>query len=219
MSRRVIRFYEDIQPANDRVFYMFSDIVFLWTNLRLQRRKNYINWLFPSELDTDTKLTKGLSYKFWTNRNLRRKVVQATLRMMDFLGYKVNPDLSLTQIHPILRTEEGITIGLCSPENFSKITRILHFLDRCDFPIMSSVFFRMLCQAMKESPEFKHLVETKNVIQEWIDTQPYLIESKETKWKIEENVFGKDLADWEKMVIEDTLATRRQVANDAWREM
>jgi len=227
MSRRVLRFYELDKPEKG-LSYNFADIVYSWSDLQLQKNQGYINWLFPSETDEETKLSKGLAYKFWTNQNLRKKVVQATLRMMNFFGFSVTvvtddgtpsvvtgSRLVLNTTKSLIRAEDGVNLGLGNPENLAKITRILHFLERCSFPYLSSLFFLMLCRAMRESPEFKHLVKKNNIIQQWIDCLPYL---RKDKWKIEENLFGEELAEWEKRSTLDLVSNTRRVANDAWRD-
>jgi hypothetical protein len=193
---RVVRFYENIQPANNRIFYLFDDIVTRWSDYRLQVRQNYINWLFPNEADTDTKLTKGILYKFRVNEKLRRQVVKATIRMMAFFGYTVDPiKMEIIHIKPIQRTEENIVVGLYNPDNYPRITRILHFLTEIRMTDLSALFFLMLCEAMKINPDLRHLIHTKNVVQDWVKTQPYLISK---KYIAEEAMTGTEIASWEK---------------------
>ena len=215
MSRKVLRFYEGVQPANDRVLYLFSDIITLWTDYKLQVRQNYINWLFPSETDTDTRLNKGLLYKFRTDKNIRLKVVKATLRMMDFFGYVIvstNNSFETKQTKPVQREEQNVVIGLYNPENYPRITRILTFLTGIKMELLSSLFFLMLCRAMHDNPDLKHLIMTKNVLQDWIRTQPYL-ESR--KYDAEQALFGEKLEDWERYEsVEEVIIEKR----DAWDE-
>lgn len=208
--RGVIRFYQGQQDKP----YPYEEIMD-WTDSRLQARKNYINWLFPLENDSETKLNKALLYKFKTNKNLRMKVVRAVLRMMSFFGYEITENFEVVPVKPLQRTEEGLVIGLHNPENLSKITRILQFLEKADFRDLSALFFLMLCRAMKESPEFKHIVKINLVLQDWIKTQPYLAQN---KYVIEEKVFGEEIASWEKSrSVEEAVITPLPVlVQDAW---
>jgi hypothetical protein len=207
--RGVVRFYQGQQDKP----YPYEEIIG-WTDSRLQARKNYINWLFPLETDAETKLNKALLYKFKTNRNIRMKVVRATLRMMSFFGYEMTENFDLILVKPIQRSEDGVVIGLHNLENLPKITRILEFLTKAEFRDLSALFFLMLCKAMKESPEFKHIVKTSLVLQDWIKTQPYLSQN---KYVIEEKVFGEEIASWEKSrSVEEGIPI--QVAQDAWDE-
>lgn len=210
--RRVVRFYENIQPANDRIFYLFDDIVDRWTDYRLQVRQNYINWLFPSESDTDTKLAKGLIYRFRVNEKLRRQVLRVTLRIMSFFGYSVGPFPKIIQIKPIMREEEKTVIGLYNPINYPRITRILHFLTEIRMNDLSALFFLMLCKAMKENPDLRHLISSKNVVGDWIKTQPYL---QSQKYLAEEGMTGLEIASWEKSAEEVPITT---LVEDAWNE-
>jgi hypothetical protein len=210
--RRVIRFYENIQPANGRIFYLFDDIVNRWTDYRLQVRQNYINWLFPNEFDIDTKLTKGLLYKFRVDEKLRRHVLKATLRIMAFFGYSVNPEkMEIVQIKPIQRIEENVLVGLYNPTNYPRITRILHFLTEIRMTNLSALFFLMLCNAMKDNPDLKYLITSKNIIGDWIKTQPYL---RSKKYIVQEIMTGNQLDDWEKSDQEFILELVKQ--KDAW---
>lgn len=211
--RNVLRFYNNEQPANDRIFYLYDDIVNKWSDYRLQVRKNYINWLFPLETDVDTKLTKGLLYKFRTNQLLRRKVIRATLRMMSFFGYTVTKDnnLDVVAIKPIMRQEENTVIGLYNSDNYPKITRILQFLTNIHMEDMSALFFLMLCKAIKENPDLKHIVKTKVVLQEWLKTQSYI--KKEKRYEAEGKIFGEELESWEKSHEEEEV-----VKEDGWDE-
>jgi hypothetical protein len=198
--RKILRFYENVQPANNRIFYLYDDIVNRWSDYRLQVRKNYINWLFPLETDIDTKLTKGLLYKFQTNENLRRKVIHATMRMMSFFGYIVvqepSGSLNVEQDKPVMRQENNIVVGLYNPNNFSKITRILTFLNKIHMEDMSALFFLILCKGMKQYPDLNYIVKTNNVIQDWLKTQSYI--NKEKRYQAEETIFGEELESWEK---------------------
>lgn len=200
--RRLVRFYEDIQPIrSDRPSFNFTDITNLnesiWTDYRLQISKDeLINWLFPSENDTTTKLNKGAIYKFRTNIMLRKKVFKATLRIMSLYGYTITMDgENVRQIKPILREQSGITIGLLNEENYKDITRILQFLSLIRMNKLCMLFFLMLCDAMQHNPEFKHKVNQTNVLKKWIETQPYL---EDKKYKVEEAILGESLEDWEK---------------------
>lgn len=212
--RNVLRFYNNEQSAGDRIFYLYDDIVNKWSDYRLQVRKNYINWLFPLPSDVDTKLTKGLLYKFRTNQNLRIKVVRATLRMMSFFGYTVTSDgvsLDVVMIKPALREDENTVVGLYNPDNFPKITRILQFLVEIGMQDMSALFFLMLCKAIHANPDLKHIVKTKVIIQEWLKTQSYI--KKEKRYEAEGKIFEEELESWEKSHEEEPF-----VKTDGWEE-
>jgi hypothetical protein len=219
--RRLVRFYENNYSANDRIFYLFDDITTRWTDLKLQIRENYINWLFPSESDENTKLSKGLLYKFRTNPYLRLKVIKATLRMMSLFGYSVSAEdpsnLEIVQIKPIYRQEGNVVIGLFNPVNYPRITRILKFLKEVDMSELSALFFLMICKATSDAPDLKHIIQSHNVAKEWIATQPYL---ETRKYLAEEVITGSELASWEKTdeeVVKENLANA-EIIRDAWNE-
>jgi len=216
--KQIIAFYMNKVPANDRVFYLFDDIVNKWTDYRLQVRQNYINWLFPLETDIDTKLTSNILYQFRKNQNLRLKVSRAVIRMMFFFGYSV--DLKTMQpirIMNLKREENNVVVGLYNPDNYSKITRILHFLTVIKMPELSALFFLMLCSAMHENPDLQQLVNSKNVVSSWIKTQPYL---ETQRYPAEEAMVGTTLEDWEKddKNKEGTEIVEYRRPSDAWEE-
>lgn len=212
--RRIVRFYQNIQPANNRVFYTRDDILNKWSDYRLQVRKNYIQWLFPLETDTgDIKMTSGLLYKFRTNPLLRRYVIRSVLRFMDFFGFTVKIEngkpVGVTNTKPVYREEDNVIIGLYNPDNFPRITRILQFLNVIHMENMGVLFFLMLCKAMKENPDLKQLINNQvGVLQSWIKTQSYLAEH---RYDVEEIFVGQKLEDWEKSEIE-----LEDDINDAW---
>jgi hypothetical protein len=211
--RRIVRFYEDIQPANNRIFYKRSDILNRWSDYRLQVRKNYINWLFPSKSDPDTKLSSGAVYKFRTNVRLRAQVVKATLRMMSFFGYSVNPEtMDVVKIKPLYREEGNVVIGLYNPDNYPRITRILTFLTEIRMQQLSALFFLMLCKAMKSDPALQEKIKQSLAFQDWVKTQDFLIEQ---RYIAEEKMFGEELEDWEKWSEADSVHVE-PVHNDAW---
>jgi len=210
---RVIRFYENKEPAVGRMYYSFSDIVNEWDDYRLQVRRNYINWLFPNESDDETKLTAKILYKFRTNLNIRTKVILATLRMMLFFGYSIDLKTMMpVPVRELRREMNGIIVGFYNPENYARITRILHFLTSIKMPEMSAMFFCMICMALRGAPDLQALVSQNNVVSDWIRTQPYLIEDRYTA---EESLLGTTLQDWEKTQPEDVRSSSVHVA-DVW---
>lgn len=62
----------------------------------------------------------------------------------------------------------------------------------------------MLCKAMKENPDLRHLINSKNVVGDWIKTQPYL---QNQKYLAEEGMTGLEIASWEKSEQEVPITT------------
>lgn len=192
---------------------MRDDILDKWSDFRFQVRKNYIQWLFPLETDTTIRMTPGLRYKFQKNHLLRRQVIRSVLRFMSFLGYtiKVNDGepVDVIQIKPINREENNVIIGLYNPDNYPRITRILTFLNDINMHELGAFFFLMLCRAMQEHPDLKHLIDTEMVLQKWMKTQPYL---KERGYEAQEALLGEELEDWEKF----SDQSQQEHVRDAW---
>lgn len=208
--RRILGFYES---KNQQHNYTFNEIVNTWSDYKLQVNNNYINWLFPMKDDIETKLTVGLLYKFKTNPVLRNKVIKATRRIMLFFGYEINK-FDVVEIKPIFREENHVVIGFYNPDNFPKITRILNFLSIIDMQAMCSLFFLMICKAMKD-PKFNYLVKEKNILQEWLKTQTYL--TKDQINNAETKLFGEELADWELYEdVEKPILDKPKPILDSW---
>jgi len=209
--RKIIRFYENEQPANGRIFYMRDDILHKWDDKRLQVRQNYIEWLFPLETDKElVRMNKGNLFKFQRDPELRLQVIKFVTRMMLFFGFaiKIFDEFQVVQVKEVYRQEDGVVIGLYNPENYPRITRILKFLNLINMPILSALFFEMICQAIKKDPELKHLIDTNGVIREWILTQSYL---EHQAYDVEEIMIGKEIESWEK---EEEVVENKLV--DAW---
>lgn len=210
----ILKFYNNMEPADGRIFYSFNDIVSEWSDYRLQVRKNYINWLFPSENDTKTRLTSEVIYKFKTNRNLRANIAKAVIRMMLFFGYTVDMKTMMPiQVGDLKREENHVIIGFYNPDNYAYITRILHFLEVVKMPELSAIFFHMICMAMHANPDLKQLINNKNVISTWVKTQSYL---EKERYKAEESLAGAALEDWEKTYEEPSETVAK--IKDAWDE-
>lgn len=210
LQGNVLRFYANI-PTKD-VPYLFDDIVKKWDDYKLQVRENYINWLFPSAKDENSKLTARLLYKFRTNSNIRYKVVQATLRMMLFYGYSINVKKMVPiKVKDIKRQENNTIVGFYNTANYPRITHILEFLVICNMPELSAIFFLMICMAIKEHPDLQKIINDENIISKWVKTQKYLIDD---RYKVEESLGGMVLEDWEKTFEEPA----EEVNKDAWSE-
>jgi hypothetical protein len=133
--------------------------------------------------------------------------------MMAFFGYSVDPiKMEIKQIKPIQRQEENVVVGLYNPDNYPRITRILHFLTEIRMPDLSALFFLMLCEAMKSNPDLRHLIASKNVVADWIKTQPYLLQK---KYIAEEAMTGTEIASWEKSEEDIRIDIKK---DDAWDE-
>ena len=196
--RRVVRFYDNIQPANKKSGYTFDNIVNKWTDYQLQVRKGYIEYLFPLPNDVNTKLSKGLLYKMKKNKNQREKVSTAVLRLMNLYGYTLvmeNDSVVVKQVHKLYRESGRTKVGLFNESNYPHITRMLKFLELVNMKYLSSLVFLMLIKAMDKNQDLKKLICSKNVLEDWISTQDYLLDK---KYSIIENMCNVKLDDWEK---------------------
>lgn len=207
-----MRFYDNVpdqaRPTRKEVLN-YSDYT-------LQVRDRYLKWLFPLDSDKeDTRLTKGMIYKFKDKRR-KTQVIEAVLRMMSFLGYTLNVEnkhiVGVKQIKPLYRDKGDIVIGLYNTNTYPRITRILQFLEKIDMTFLSSLLFLCLCRAMKDDPELSHRIVSNAVVDDWIKTQPYL---KDKRVEAEEALISESLESWEK---EHEQEEKLLTLQDAWEE-
>jgi len=118
-------------------------------------------------------------------------------------------------VRDLKRMEENTVVGFFNPDNYPRITRILHFLTETNQPDLSALFFLMICMAMQESPELQVLIDSKSVIRSWLKTQRYVTD----RYTAEENLTNTVLAGWERS--DDQMADGQEVVEivrDAWDE-
>ena len=137
--------------------YLFEDIL-RWDDYRLETAHDFVQWLFPDETGgvnpKAPRMTKKDYEVLRASKNVRRNIVKATLRMLDFYGFKVyrdfKGDISLKQIKPLYRKERGHIVGLYSHHNYLRITRMIKFLKEMKLDYLSSLVFYMCCLAMRD---------------------------------------------------------------------
>jgi len=173
---KLIKFYYNLIPANNKKNYFFDDIV-SWSDYKLETAHDYIQWLFPDKTGgvnpKAPHLTPSDIKKFKTDRVLRRNVVQASLRMLLFYGF-VNEGTEVKQILPLNRRERGRTIGLFSTHNYRRLTRIMSFLRKINMEYLSAIFFLSLCYAMRSNHMFLKKVLKQKSLPLWMKTQKSL---------------------------------------------
>lgn len=195
-------FYRNRFPANGNKKYYIDNIINSWSDLQLEKTHDFIQWLFPDKTGGVNKNAPLLSETdidvFKKDSQIRQKVIRATIRMMIFFGYILDNQLQLKQIKPLLRTEKGVKIGLNSSHNYSRLTRMMIFLNKIDMELLSSLIFLMVCYAMQENLQFRKNVKKHDSLVKWMNTQPYLIRYKD-RYDIDDmkpNVEVIDFVDW-----------------------
>jgi len=76
------------------------------------------------------------------------------------------------------RDKDGKIIGLYSPHNYLRLTRIMTFLNLIDLHVLSALVFLCLCSAMSEDKEFYKKVLQYDSLQCWKNTQGYIPKEK-----------------------------------------
>ena len=180
----IILFYRDIiRPGN---ISSFSDIVNKWSDYKLETAHDYISWLFPP----GDVLTQSVVDNFKSYPDLRKNAVKAAIRMMNFYGYDVvrkDGDFDVVQIKELYRVENGKVIGLYSPHNYPRLTRIMVFLNNIGLQKMSALIFLMLCRAIRKDELIKAKVKVTKIWDQWLKTQEYI---KTTNFPIENNNYN-----------------------------
>ena len=167
--RSILRFYDGVDTVENNTA-SFDDIVYKWSDHRLQVRSNYFDYLFPSGKN----LTSGLRYKFRTQPHLRKKVAQAVFRIMQMFGFSINSNFNIIQTKKIKREENWVVIGLYNPINYSRLTRIFNFLREIRMDHLSAILFLMMCKVVKEYPDLSFMIEESGEAKNWVKTQLYL---------------------------------------------
>lgn len=164
----LIDFYNGIALANRKQGYLYDDIVFKWDDKKLDSEQDYIQFLFPLKTKSKNKNAPLLKpqdiKKFKKDPQLRKKVILATIRMLNLYGYDEN-------IEPI---ESKKQLGLYSEHNYPRITRIMKFLHLIDLPLASMYFFIAICDALNRDKNLVKKVIKNGSLSDWIDTQPFL---------------------------------------------
>jgi hypothetical protein len=157
-----------------RSLSLFYDKIKDWSDYKLETEDDYVRLLFPDRTDD---LTDKDIARFRSDDDLRRSVVGATLRMMEFYGYKFvkkNGEPSVQQIKELKRREKGIYVGLYSEKNYKRLTKMMFFLNRIKLRLASSLVMLALCDAMRKDPVLKQKIRKSGTLESWIDTQKYV---------------------------------------------
>lgn len=175
----LIKFYTNTYPANNKKDYFFNDIVNKWDDYKLEIEHDYIQWLFPDNTGGVNPKAPRLSSKdikeFKTNTELRSNVVKATIRMLFFYGFVLDKKEIVLEVKPLNRREKGKTIGLFSPHNYKRLTRIMDFLVIINMEFLSAVIFLALCKSIKSNNMLlKKVLENKS-LKRWMITQNILV--------------------------------------------
>jgi len=171
-SSDLISFYQGEIPANANPSYYFSDII-KWTDLQLEKKHDFIQWLFPStEGGKNSKaplLTEQDVKIFKKNKEIRSKVIKATLRMMKFYGYTITPSDQGWQVR-----KSGRNKYLYSGHNYLRLTRMMIFLNTINMRLLSALLFLMICEAMKEDKKLADKISKSGAMVHWKKTQEYV---------------------------------------------
>lgn len=157
MDSDIYRFYTGKIPANYKAGYFLKDIL-NWSDYQLEVAHDFIQWLFPDETGGMNSKAPKLNDKdlqaLKESKEVRKEIVKSTLRMLNFYGFKVfineEGEISLAQIKPLYRKENGKTVGLFSEHNYLRITRMIKFLRLMDMQYLSSLVMYMCCLALND---------------------------------------------------------------------
>lgn len=166
----LILFYQGKIPANGKEGYYFNNIM-NWTDYELERRHDFIQWLFPEA----SKLNSQTLKRFRKDRKLRKLIIRATLHMLLFYGYTIDvKNWKVDQVKKLYRIDRGKVIGLYSTHNYKRLTRIMRFLVNVNMSELSALVFLSLCHAMQDDLKFRDKVKQSGSLPIWMATQPYL---------------------------------------------
>lgn len=172
----IILFYQNKLEANGKYGYYLSDIL-KWSDYRLEKEHDFIQWLFPDESGGVNPKAPKLTLKdvetFKSDKFLRRRVIRATICMLNFYGFTFVKN-DVVQIKAIARKENGIVVGLHSTHNYRRITRIMSFLNRIELYSASSLFMLAMCYAMHKDLVLRVKIHDNDVLKYWFATQKYL---------------------------------------------
>jgi hypothetical protein len=117
----------------------------------LERKHNYIQWLFPLNKPSDAVpgspiISEQEIELFRTDAGLKSKLMFSFQRMLQFYGFKLESD---SDNHPrVVKTQnfDKCISNWLSPQNhnFKRITRILESLTLLGLPDMALIFFDAL---------------------------------------------------------------------------
>jgi hypothetical protein len=178
----IIKFYKNIYQANGKDGYLFNEII-NWDDIKLEKEHDFIQWLFPLEKKGMNAKSEILTEKdieiFKKNIDIRENVKNATHRMINFYGYKVEltkkDKIIIQRVKDLYRKKNNTVIGLYSSHNYLRLTRMMTFLNKINMKILSSCIFMFLKMAMEEDAELKKRFlstsEGKSSYDFWLDTQ------------------------------------------------
>lgn len=143
---RVITFYRS-ELFNRYLSYSDNDI---------EKDTKLFQLVFPDKLTG-----KEVCY-FTAERDIRKKVIKATLRIISFLGYSIEG-----KTWAVIR-ERDIIISEATQE---KIGRILGFLVAVDMHRLSSLVFQCVCITVRNNKKLAERVIAKGYLEIWASTQ------------------------------------------------
>lgn len=158
-------FYQNNYQVND---YFLKDIL-NFSDYQLETQSKITKWLFPnpdklSEMDIEI---------FKTDMNIRKNVLNATSRMLNFFGYKFEKN-GVMQIKALIRKKNDIYVGLYSEKNYDTVTRMMLFLNKIHMKLVSALVMLAMCQAMHTDLKIRLKIKRSGKLQDWFNTQKYL---------------------------------------------
>lgn len=152
----------------------YIDQMWKFNDFELETKHDFIQSLFPLKeqgMADSYLLTDEEIYKFKNNLQLKKRVLKSFTLMMNFYGYsfdsKINNKTRLIRTKPIKRTINNYTIGLYSPHNFRRITRIIKFLKMIDLKFYAMIFLLALCRDLNVNSDLKLMVERSGSMKFW----------------------------------------------------
>lgn len=153
--KKYIRYYYIFRNASDYV---------------LETTQKLYEVLFPSKDDVDSNTLEI----FFTDKLVRKNIREIVKRILLFYGFVKNKENIISQEQSLKRKVNDTVVGLFSPVNYSRITRILFFLNEIDMEELSTILFLALCRSIKANRDLYELVKSENVFDEWVSAQSYL---------------------------------------------
>lgn len=172
----IILFYQNKLKANNKDGYYLENIL-KWPDYRLEIEHDFIQWLFPDKTGgvnlKAPKLTKKDIEIFRTDEKIRTNVARATARMLLFYGFAFVKS-GVEQVKALGRKEKGIYVGLYSEHNYSRITRMMSFLNKIDMKLASSLIMLAICFSMHTDLVLRTKIKNSGALDHWFSEQEYL---------------------------------------------
>ena len=162
-----VKFYKHQIPSLSG--YWLKDI-WSWNKVTLEKQHDFIQSLFPLMSPGVHKaylLTPQAVAAFRKDPELQHNVLHSIRLMLNFYGLQITPDG--TKIQRITPIKQVITIGLYSPHNYRRISRILKFLRIIGQEYLAHLVYESILQDLRTDPILRQLVNSTDSLKVWMN--------------------------------------------------